>query len=226
MKPPMSCKTHVLCDTGSFIRIWRPKWSEVAQLCPTLCDPMDCSLTGSFMHGIFQARMLEWVAFSFSRRSSWPRDWTRVSLIVGRRFTVWATREDCHQFSLVQSLSRVQFFVTPWTVAKQALLSMGFSRREYWSMLPFPSPGDLPNPGIEPGSPSLQADVLPSEPQGSPIFQNVVSIVSCLFIQFMRFSQQVYWGGLPFPPPVDHVLPEFSTMTCLGWPYIAWLIAS
>ena len=54
------------------------------------------------------------------------------------------------------------FFVTPWTVARQAPLSMGFSRQEYWSGLPFPSPGDLPNPGIEPGSPALQVDSLPS----------------------------------------------------------------
>ena len=69
------------------------KWSEVAQSCPTLCGPMDCSLPGSSVHGIFQARILEWVAISFSRGSSWPRDWTRVSHIVGRHFTVWATRE-------------------------------------------------------------------------------------------------------------------------------------
>ena len=60
------------------------------------------------------------------------------------------------QFSSVQSLSRVQLFVTPWTVAYQAPPSMGFSRQEYWSGLLFPSPRDLPNPGIEPGSPSLQ----------------------------------------------------------------------
>ena len=52
---------------------------------------------------------------------------------------------------------------TPWTVAHQAPLSMGFSRQEYWSGLPFPSPGDLPNPGIEPRSPALQADYLPTE---------------------------------------------------------------
>ena len=69
------------------------KWSEVAQLCPTLCDPMDCSLPGSSSHGIFQARVLEWVANSFSRGSSQPRDRTLVSRIVGRHFTVWATRE-------------------------------------------------------------------------------------------------------------------------------------
>ena len=56
----------------------------------------------------------------------------------------------------------------PWTVACQAPLSMGFSRQEYWSGLPFPSPGDLPNPGVEPGSPALQAGSLPSEPPGKP----------------------------------------------------------
>ena len=57
----------------------------------------------------------------------------------------------------------------PWTVAHQALLSMGFSRQEYWSGLPFPSPGGLPDPGIEPGSPTLQADALPSAPPGKPM---------------------------------------------------------
>ena len=56
--------------------------------------------------------------------------------------------------------------MAPWTVAYQAPLSMGFSRQEYWSGLPFPSPGDLPDPGIEPGSPALQADDLPSKPPG------------------------------------------------------------
>ena len=68
----------------------------------------------------------------------------------------------------MKSLSRVWLFVTPWTVAYQALPSMRFSRQEYWSGLPFPSPGDLPNPGIEPGSPALQTDALPSEPPGKP----------------------------------------------------------
>ena len=67
--------------------------SEVAQSCPTLCNPMDCSLLGFSVHGIFQARVLEWVAISFSRGSSWPRDRTQVSCIAGRHFTLWATRE-------------------------------------------------------------------------------------------------------------------------------------
>ena len=61
-------------------------------------------------------------------------------------------------------LSGVRLFATPWTVAYQASPSMGFSRQEYWSGLPFPSPGDLPGPGIEPGSPALEADTLTSEP--------------------------------------------------------------
>ena len=67
-----------------------------------------------------------------------------------------------------QSLSRVRLFVTPWTEARQASLSKGFSRQEYWSGLPFPSPGDLPDPGNEPRSPTLQADALTSEPPGKP----------------------------------------------------------
>ena len=69
------------------------KWSEVPQSCPTLWNPMDCSLPSSSIHGIFQARILEWVAISFSRRSSLPRDWIQVSCMVGRCFTIWATRE-------------------------------------------------------------------------------------------------------------------------------------
>ena len=68
-------------------------WSEVAQSCPTLCNPMDYSLPGSSVHGIFQARVLEWVAISFSRGSSRPRDRTQVSCTAGRHFTIWDTRK-------------------------------------------------------------------------------------------------------------------------------------
>ena len=71
---------------------WKSE-SEVAQSCPTLWDPMDCSLPDSSLHGILQARILEWVAISFSRGSSWPRDQTQVSCTAGRHFTLWATRE-------------------------------------------------------------------------------------------------------------------------------------
>ena len=73
-----------------------------------------------------------------------------------------------HKKNEVKWLSCVWAFVIPWTVAYQAPPSMGFSRQEHWSGLPFPSPGDLPNPGIEPVSPALQADALPSELPGKP----------------------------------------------------------
>ena len=102
---------------------------EVARSCPTLCDPMDCSLPGSPVHGIFQARVLEWVSISFSRRSSQPRDWTRVFCIVGRCFTI-------HPLEGWIYGNVVWLCVTPWTVACQAHLSMGFSRSESWSGLP------------------------------------------------------------------------------------------
>ena len=74
-------------------------------------------------------------------------------------------RNMCRQ-KKVKSLSRVRLFVIPWTVAYQAPPSMGFSWQEYCNGLPFPSPGDLPNPGIEPGSPAFQVDTLTSEPPG------------------------------------------------------------
>ena len=61
--------------------------------------------------------------------------------------------------------------MTPWTIARQVPLSVGYSRQEYWSGLPFPSPGDFPNPGIEPRSPALQADSLPSEPRVKPVLE-------------------------------------------------------
>ena len=77
---------------GNFWTLLESK-SEVAQSCLTLCDPMDCSLLGSSIHGIFQARVLEWVAISLCRGSSRPRDRTLVSCIVGRCFTIWTTRK-------------------------------------------------------------------------------------------------------------------------------------
>ena len=84
------------------------------QSCPTLCDPIECSPPGSPVPGILQARTLEWVAISFS--NAWK----------------WKVK--------VKSLSRVRFLVSPWTVVHQAPPSMGFSRREYWSGVPLPSP--------------------------------------------------------------------------------------
>ena len=72
----------------------------------------------------------------------------------------------------MKSLSRVRLFATPWTVADWASPSMGFSRQEYWSGLPLPSPGDLPDLGIGPRSPALQADALPSKPPGKALIRD------------------------------------------------------
>ena len=88
--------------------------SEVDQSCPTLCcDPVDCSPLGSSIHGILQSRILEWVAISFSRGSSQPRDRTQVSRIADRRFNLWATRETLSNSKtislLVVILNRTQF---------------------------------------------------------------------------------------------------------------------
>ena len=131
----------------------RKKENEVAQVCLTLCDPMDYSLPGSSVHGIFQAIVLKWITISFSRGSSQHRDRTRVSRIVDRCFTVWATREN---LSEVKSLSRARLFATPWIIACTKLLRpWHFQGKKYWSGLPFPSPGNLPNPGIEPRSLTL-----------------------------------------------------------------------
>ena len=88
--------------------------AKLLQSCPTLCDLIDCSPPGSTIPGILQARTLEWVAISFS--NAWK----------------WKVK--------VKSLSRVQLLATPWTAVYQAPPSMGFSRREYWSGVPLPSP--------------------------------------------------------------------------------------
>ena len=89
-----------------------------------------------------------------------------------------------YQISEVELLSHVQLFVTPWTVAYPAPPSMEFSKQEYWSGLLFPPPGDLPNPGIEPGSPTLQADALLSEPPGKPRMDIILLPIS----NYLQFS--------------------------------------
>ena len=100
--------------------------SEVTQSCLTLCDPVNSSLPGPSVHGILQARILEWVAISFSRGSSQPRHWTLGSCIADRFFTIWATRKA--PFSSVQSLSCVQLFMTSWVAGRQASLSINNSQ--------------------------------------------------------------------------------------------------
>ena len=89
-------------------------------------------------------------------------------------------------FKSMKSLSCVRPFATPWTVVHQVPPSMGFSSQEYWSRLPFPSPRDLPDPGIEPRSPALRVDTSPSEPPGKfPPFKYL------LLIYFLTYQLNV-----------------------------------
>ena len=122
-----------------------------------------------------------------------------------------------------------QLFVTPWTAACQAPLSIQFSRQEYWNGLPCPSAGDLPNPGFEHQSPELQADSLLTELPGrlERLFLSISIHRSLSRVQLfatpwtvahqappsMGFSRQEYWNGLPFPSPGD--LPDLGIKPCL-----------
>ena len=101
--------------------------------------------------------------------SSLTRDWTRTPCNEKLQLLLfWCILWSMGYMMMMCVLSRVWLFATPWTVACQAPLSMGFSRQEYWSRLPSPSPGDLPDPGVKPGSLALQADSLLSKPPGKP----------------------------------------------------------
>ena len=100
----------------------------------------------------------------------------------------------------VKSLSGIQLFATPWTVAYQAPPSMGFSRQEYWSGLPFTSPGDLPNPGIEPRSSASQADALPPEPPRKLAMPTCYMIIrEAVDITFLTFCLSIHTMRLCFP---------------------------
>ena len=132
------------------------------QSCPTLCDPWDGSPPGSPIPGILQARTLEWVAISFS--NAWK----------------WKVK--------VKSFSHVRLFMTPWTAAYQAAPSMGFSRQEYWSGVPLPSPTQYLLLLLSRFSHvRLCATPETAAHQAPPS---------------LGFSRQEYWSGLPFPSPM------------------------
>ena len=136
----------------------------------------NCIVHKLFVHGILQARTLEWVAISFCRGSSWPRDWTQISYIEAYYLPSEPPGKP-YKTVVIQSLSRV-WLCNPMTVALQAPLSMGFPRKEYWSGELFSFPQDLPDPEIEPRSPTLKADSFYHlSHQGSPIHKlgNILS---------------------------------------------------
>ena len=144
------------------------------------CVPTICLATGPLLQ-----------VFSQTHFRKWSLSWMKIHCadFLSHRHQNTRSLTISQKEKKEKPLSRVWLFATPWTVAYQAPLSMGFSRQECWSGLPFPSSGDLPNPGIKPGSPALQADTLPSEPPGKPqIFLKYLFIPKYLLIWiFLHF---------------------------------------
>ena len=135
----MSNHKNSACMLSHFSRIW-------------LCNSTDCSPPGSSVHGILQARILEWVAMSSSRGSSWPRDQTQTLIspaLAGGFFTTSTT----FKYSTIKNLRERDHIHITFITARQAPLSMESSKQEYCSWWPSASPGNLLDIGIEPGSP-------------------------------------------------------------------------
>ena len=150
----------------------------VTQMCPPLCHPLDCSPPGSSAHGISQARILEWVAISYSR-GSFPTQGSNLSLLCLLHWQADSLAQ--HQLGSlcrglkVKSESEVAqsspTLCDLWTIVHQAPPSMEFSRQECWSGLPLPFPGDIPDPGIEPASPTLAGGFFTAEQPGKPDYK-------------------------------------------------------
>ena len=210
--------------------------SEVVQSCLTLRDPMDWSLPGSSVHGIFQARVLEWVAIAFSNMLS-----RLVITFVPRSkhlLIYWLQsilKPKC-SVSVVLSHSVMSWvFAAQWTVACQVPLSMGFFRQECWGGLPFSPPGHLPDPGIEPTSllsPALQADSLPTESLGKPLFKpegdtnllnwncKLVSWKRCLFewdLLTSMYKMKIQKHFTVFITWTSQGVRNFHKSPCQGW---------
>ena len=119
--------------------MWQPMVcvSQVSHSCPTLCNPVDCSPPGSSIHGILQARILEWVAISFSRGSSQPRDRTQVSCTAGRTFNLRATREALGMYSLWKAVQLLTHYVTmeccdSWAKGNYYAEQLGMEALDLW----------------------------------------------------------------------------------------------
>ena len=126
------------------IRIILGYWLIIYSVHLFTCDPMDCSLPGSSVHGILQARMLEWVVIPFSRESSQPRDWTWISCIVGRFFTVWATREAPFHRYYVNNRDVLSPSTDTFEMKSSSVLPMAsFFARSHFPITPKGNPGRL-----------------------------------------------------------------------------------
>ena len=140
------------------------------QSCPTLCDPMD-SIALQVPLSVGCSRQEYWSGLLLPSPGDLPDSGIEPgspALQADSSLSEPSGKPPSIQFSSVQSLSHVQLFATPWTVARQAPLFMGFSRQEYWSGLPLPSPGDLPDSGMELRSPAWAGGFFITEPPGKP----------------------------------------------------------
>ena len=160
---PQSCLLFLSLSLYINMKSERVSYSVVSDC----LRPYDCSLPSSSVCEILQTRTLKWEAISFSRGSSWVKPCIAEDSLPSKP-PGKPPSLSVLLLLLLSHFSCVWLCVTPWTVACQAPLSMGFSRQQYWSDLPCPPPQDLPRPGTEPGSPALQADSLPLSHQGSP----------------------------------------------------------
>ena len=144
---------HCWCECKLLQPLWRTVWRFLKTLGIELPYDRAIILLGRTERGICTPMFIE-ALFTIARTWKQPK--------------FPSTDKWIRKLWYMKSLSCVRLFATPWTLAHQAPASMGFSRQEYWSGLPFPSPGNLPDPGIEPRSPMLQAGTLTSEPPGKP----------------------------------------------------------
>ena len=152
----------------------------------------------------------------WGERCSWHPESRQpgVPSMIWRKVWVYVSSTREKNACMLSHFSRVQLFVAPWTVALQAPLSMRFSRQEYWSGLPFTSPGDLSNPGIEPGSHALQADSLPSEPPGKPQPDRQVEVKSWRTLKDMIKSSELI---LREQEVLGRFKQENGTIWCIVW---------
>ena len=190
-----NCEAFYYVHFSIIIILLRHWYWQVAQSCPTLCNPMGCSLPGSSVHGIFQARVLEWVAISFSRASSWPRNRTQVSRIAGTFFNSWATREAHSTAAAAKSLQSCPTLRDPWDGSPPGSPIHGIlqTRTLKWVAISFSNAWKWKVKVKSLSRVWLLATPWTATYQAPPS---------------MGFSRQEYWNGVPLPSPAHSTKPS------------------
>ena len=196
----------------NYFSLKKQKWSESwTQSCPTLCDHTDCSPPGSSVHGILQARILEWVDILFSRGPSWPRNQTQVSCIAGGFFICRAIRK-----ALVPQLYMIlcdSMDCSPTGFSVHGIIQVRITE---WIAISF-SRGSS-RPGIKPKSPTLQADCLLAESPGKPqeyfSLLNNILVYWSLNVDISRYSVLVLHFPFLFPSSSSFPITMSSILWC------------